>query len=82
MEQIKVSDGSVVRRVSNKGGLDRHTTCPYCGMKAGIDITEHQLHPFCGHVEKVWEADNRWYIRFNQFKQGWSQEITLLVGDK
>ena len=69
MEQIKVSDREVVRRVSKKGGLDRHTTCPYCGMKVGIEELSATKYPHCGHVEKMWTADGRWYIRFNQFKQ-------------
>jgi len=69
MKGVKISENETVRRVSKKGGMDRHTTCPYCGMKCGIEVSDRQLHPFCGHVVNVWEAAGRWYIRFNQFKQ-------------
>jgi hypothetical protein len=69
MKGVKISDNEIVRRVSNKGGMDRHTTCPYCGMKVSVGIGEPILHPYCGHVVCVWEAGNRSYIKFNQFKQ-------------
>ncbi|MFA5049049.1 MAG: hypothetical protein WC516_08550 [Patescibacteria group bacterium] len=28
----------------------------------------------CGHVEKIWEAGGRWYVKFSQFKQDWHIE--------
>jgi DNA-directed RNA polymerase subunit RPC12/RpoP len=67
MKGIGISGKEFVRRVSKKGGVDRHTTCPYCGMKVGVDADSK--YPSCGHFEKMWDADGRWYIRFNQFKQ-------------
>jgi len=67
MTKVKVSDTEIVIRVSNKGGIDRHTVCPYCGMKVGIDANS-KYQP-CGHFEKMWDAAGRWFIRFNQFKQ-------------
>ena len=67
MKGVKISENETVRRVSKKGGMDRHTTCPYCGLKVGIDADSK--YPSCGHVDKMWDAAGRWYIRFNQFKQ-------------
>jgi DNA-directed RNA polymerase subunit RPC12/RpoP len=69
MKGVGISDREIVRRLSNKGGHDRMTVCPYCGHKVGIEAKSATKYPACGHFEKMWDADGRWYVRFNQFKQ-------------
>jgi hypothetical protein len=69
MKGIGISEREFVRRVSKKGDINRFTVCPYCGAKVGPDFMAPKRYPFCGHVVNVWEADGRWYIKFNQFKQ-------------
>lgn len=69
MKGIGISDKEIIKRISKKGDINRHTTCPYCGAKIGPETRKPMRYPFCGHVVNIWEADGRWYIRFNQFKQ-------------
>jgi len=65
MKGLRISDNEIVRRISNKGGVDRHTLCPYCGHTISFACDS----VFCGHVVNRWEADGRQYVLFSQFQQ-------------
>ena len=65
MKGLLISDTSRIHKFSQKGGITRPTRCPYCQHV----IYKEDYWAKCGHVEKIWEADGRWYVKFNQFKQ-------------
>ena len=71
MKGLMISDTSRIHRFSQRGGITRFTKCPYCGH-----MVDHLngAKSNCGHIEKIWEAGGRWYVRFSQFKQGWHVE--------
>jgi hypothetical protein len=64
MEGIKITGNKIVRRIPKRGGMNRHTTCPYCGHMISMSRYKH----ICGHIAKMWEADGRQYVMFNQYK--------------